>query len=120
MRFSTRMVWAALADHARIMCYPDWHPARREIVCADPVLAWLPVSVWPAAVREWQRELGIPDMRTTDAFRDLDRTVPAARKAAVAAYRALFLDPAVKAWEDSDWWSPDRHQDASKPWPYRG
>jgi len=64
--------------------------------------------------------LGIPDIRDTECFRGLDRLVPEARKAAVASYRALYLDPAVEAWEHNAWWVPERAADASKEWTYLG
>ena len=119
-RFSTRMVWMAILDHARIMCYPDWHPVRVEVVRADALLPQLRPSVWPSAVRAWRGLLGIPDIRDADLFRALDRSRPEDRKAAVAGYRAQFLDRAVDEWETAVWWQPAMAADAGKPWPYLG
>ena len=120
LRFSTRMVAAALADHARIMCYPERHPARRDIVRVDPFIPGLPLTIWPAAVHAWQQEMGVPDIRQTDLFTGLDRDSREARKAASEAYKLRFLKPAVAAWEEQEWWALERAKDASKEWPYLG
>ena len=120
LRFSSRIVAAALADHARIMCFPDWHPARRDIVRVDPFIPGLPLTVWPAAVHAWQQTLGAPDIRTTDIFVGLDRDSREARKAATEAYKIRFVKPAIHAWEEADWWAPQRALDAAKDWQYLG
>ena len=102
------------------MCFPDDHPAWRDIVRADPFIPGLPLSVWPAAVHAWQRTLGVPDIRNTDLFPSLDRTCREARRAAASAYKLRFLTPAIAAFEEEDWWAPQRARNAVGEWEYLG
>ena len=78
------------------------------------------MTVWPAAVHAWQQTLGIPDIRSTDIFLGLDRESRDARKGVGEAYKGRFLKPAIQAWEEADWWAPQRALDTTKDWQYFG